>query len=257
MVGRKTFFKSAKTDSANIHSTVSVNHAGEAEGLKMQTNGDSFLKELRDAIAKEAWGDVSPRYIGEQCKVELILESVPSVRNCSGASTTSSSFRHHHHHHHHNIYQHHHHQRHWPQQKIQYDRSLQKKTNTNMLQEIWYREDYNIIASAMPFIRWPTVDGNGDDTGNCDANGDGMKKCSATTRALTLGWSRFINDPQHHDNQCFSQQLWEHQPWLHLIPPSPWLLRPHHIVKAPYNRGSHPIADYGYGHDDDAGGSKR
>jgi len=52
MVGRKTFFKSAKTDSANIHSTVSVNHAGEAEGLKMQTN--SFLKELRDAIAKEA-----------------------------------------------------------------------------------------------------------------------------------------------------------------------------------------------------------
>ena len=36
-----------------------------------------------------------------------------------------------------------------------------KLSTTNFmitLQEIWYREDYNIIASAMPFIRWLPVD---------------------------------------------------------------------------------------------------
>lgn len=51
--------------------------------------------------------------------------------------------------------------------------TLQEKIDINKLQEIWYREDYNIIASAMPFIRWPTVDDNGDGNGGDSYDGSG------------------------------------------------------------------------------------
>ena len=49
------FLKPAKTDSAFIHSNMSVNHAFEAEGLEMQKNERSITVTFLDAFEMEAF----------------------------------------------------------------------------------------------------------------------------------------------------------------------------------------------------------
>ena len=117
------------------------------------------------------------------------------------------------------------------------------------LQEIWYREDYNIIASAMPFIRWPKNDG--------DDDGDGEQQLWLTDKMLSLNINIefsfnlaliiimltitmiMTKYPDFWPYEIFLQPLWEHQPWLHLLPASPGMLWTHHFVKASHNWGLH------------------